>query len=435
MSDAASVPRLEAEDGDWGRTSTPDDPLARPMTSPSPPDGGSRPGGVGWDSPAVAGGNGAPTPFLGGEAVDATGDDPAGLTGSRTGPADSGAEELLSRAEAQAEHLGAHAEAVRAEADRLRAEAGVLRVAVQHAAETARARAESAATSQAAVERLHSTLLAEADAVRVELASIRAEVVSIREVLRAEIDAGVADVRRMRAEVQRLWPETEKLAAELRLLLAGTGPTRPADRGRPEATGSTQPAHRGAGGPSEAGHRNGWGGPGGLRHESTWGEDVERVRRWRAEGGDGPAEGDAGGAGRGGAGSLVERERAELLREIWDAVSGDVTSPAGRRPAVEPAAPAGDPLRPPWPPEESGGHGQVADDRPAPLGLADALFRDELASGDPERGRTAQPLIGSGGWQQPPPADPGATRAIDPDPRVPSPSSAPGRRRRRFRPE
>ena len=134
------------------------------------------------------------------------------------------AEELLSRAHAQAEVLRVRAEAMRAEAEYMRSEAGAVAAAVKEEIEAASSCAESAAAeARAAAEEVRSAMRLEAAAARQDLEQMKAAAISIRRSLRAEIDAGLADSERLRAEVRRLCADTNKLAAELGLLLAAAG--------------------------------------------------------------------------------------------------------------------------------------------------------------------------------------------------------------------
>lgn len=139
------------------------------------------------------------------------------------------AEELLSRAQAQAELLRVHAEHMRAEAEHMRAEAAALQAALSTEVEAAGVGTESAVSeARAAAEELRSAIQLEAAAARQQLEQVKAEATSIRRLLRAEVDAGLADAERLRGEVRRLCAETNKLAAELAMLLAGRAPDEPA---------------------------------------------------------------------------------------------------------------------------------------------------------------------------------------------------------------
>jgi hypothetical protein len=157
---------------------------------------------------------------------------------SLAGQAQVEAEELLSRAQAQAELLRVHAEAMRAEAECMRAEAGALRAAVREEADAAASCADSVTDARAAAEELRAAMQLEAVAAREEFEQMRAETLSIRRLLRAEIDAGLADAERLRGEVRRLCHDANQLAAELGQLFAPattvddeTGTT--GDAGRP----------------------------------------------------------------------------------------------------------------------------------------------------------------------------------------------------------
>ena len=276
------------------------------------------------------------------------------------------AEDLLSRAHMQAELLRVNAEAVRAEAECLRAEAAALRATLRDEVELARSHVEVAAQRHTEADDVRRNLLAEADAARAEFERTRTEAMSIRRLLRAEIDAGLADAQQMRSEVQRLWAETDKLAAELRLLCARAAGT---SDGR-EVTDDAPPMAGAA--------------PAGPQADDDGGSAAPA-----------PA-----------ASPDVDRNVAELLNEIWDAVSEELSPRLGRHLGARPVDPGGD---------------DDPEDRP-----------DQDRAVD--RTGAAQPLIGSGGWRStgtpspdaaPPDREPGHDEDSPPAPGI-------GRRRRRF---
>ncbi|MDQ3898481.1 MAG: hypothetical protein M3326_14765 [Actinomycetota bacterium] len=256
------------------------------------------------------------------------------------------AEELLSRAQAQAELLRVHAEAMRAEAEYMRAEAAAVRAAVRDEAEAASARAESAvAEARAAAEELRSAMQLEAGAARQDFEQTRAEAMSIRRLVRAELDAALADAERLRGDIRRLCADTNKLGAELGLLLARAGAVE-------EPVGSEAD-----GGPIEDWA---WTDPGGVPAAS--GVEPEP-------------------------GPPLDKNLAELLRQMWDAASGEQAT-AVETPDEQPEGPVG-----PW-----------------------------------GARRASQPLIGSGGWHAKGAAAPGPGE--EPDDAAGQPP--PVRRRRRF---
>lgn len=206
-----------------------------------------------------------------------------------TARAHADAEDLLSRAQAQVELLRVHAEAVRAEAECLRAEAAALRTAARDEVETAGLHADSTSQMHATADKLLAAVEDEVDAARDEFERMRTEALSIRRLLRAEIDAGLADVQKLRGEVQRLSAKTDKLAAELRLLLL-----------RPGAAGVTEDPL--------------------VDARARAATDV------RPEAAHPPQ----------------EEQMTELLRKIWDAASTEAGNVPARRSSGEPATPTVD---------------------------------------------------------------------------------------------
>jgi hypothetical protein len=385
---------------------------------------------------------GSAEPETGGRYPGAPGDDPhvddllsmvRSYVESLTVQARADAEELLSHAHVQAELLRVRAEAVRAEAECLRAEAAALRSSVKEEAEAARARAESAAQTYSDAEDLRAAMHRETDDAREEFTRMRTEAMAIRRLLRAEVDAGLADTERMRGEVQRLWAETDKLAAVLRLLSAGAETAgSPVDTSMESGTWA-QPDRSGAwaeellsGAPAPqpqldtAAPSNGRGiGVGGERRPPTTGASEEPQDSYApGQSGDAGVVGErAPDAERGPQQSVSEPDRgglpldrnaAEFLRESWDAASGESTR--GRRFTGNPVSSPGSVGAPP--PEGGPVSGGLAPGVVAPQGNGK---------------RVSQPLIGSGGWRQGQPRGPEAVQ--DDAPPEPPPSS---RRRRRF---
>lgn len=329
------------------------------------------------------------------------------------------AEELLSRAHSQAELLRVHADAMRAEADCLRAEAAAVLGAVRHDADASRSFTESvAAHASAAAEEFRSAVQLEVDAARQEFERMRTEALFIRRVLRAELDAGLADVDRMRGEVQRLCAETNKLAAELGLLFAAGGSEQIAVAGDP---GGRPPDARPSNGPA----------PGAEAHAASddpWTSD-------RPAGGDdsqtsaspfSPDEGAASGRRLDAAGTPSDSNVAELLRQIWDAAStglgrlsddGSIGTP-GWATADDPAGSS-----------DSEGF-ETGEREPGEAGaqarVAASLGEHEVGTVDGRRGW--EPLIGSGGWRATEAAAPAAPEAGE----FAASPPPPGRRRRRF---
>ena len=262
------------------------------------------------------------------------------------------AEELMSRAHAQAELLRVHAEAMRAEAEHMRAEAGALQTAVRAEVDAASSCTEVAVSeARAAAEELRSAIQLEAATARQQLEQVKAEVTSICRLWRAELDAGLADAERLRGDVRRLCVETNKLATELAMVLAGRAPDDelPADPLRVAPDDTLSPV--GDGGPEESS---------GVLTAAA-----------------GPMQAQA---------PELDGNIAELLRKLWDAAYG-TGSPSSETSADEPDEPPG-----PW------------------GGL-----------------RSAQPLIGSGGWQAKEAAAPEVGLRAGDEPMLPAPV---GRRRR-----
>jgi hypothetical protein len=360
------------------------------------------------------------------------------------------AEELLSRAQSQAELLRVHAEAIRVEADRLRAEAAALRTEVLHNAEASGSSADSMAEhARAAAEEFRSTVQLEVDAARKEFDRMTTEARFVRRVLRAEIDAGLVDVDRMRDDVQRLCAETNKLAAELRLLFAADGLNEmgvpgeashsshvaPSNKpGRDTTTGASEPDGSQPGfaaeddgremspGSTEAPGAGGHAVPSGC---SPRGDQVqaEAPPAWLPQ-----VEGAKGGPERHLAGKHVDDDLAELLRQIWDAASeylGKLCEDPASHPSGWPTAdgPNRSPALGPFERREGD-----SDELP-PEGPVDTLFEKEQVSRSVGDFRGAEALIGSGGWRarQTPSAPAGSEAGEGATP--PPPFS---RRRRRF---
>lgn len=188
------------------------------------------------------------------------------------------AEDLLSRAQSHVDLLRAHAEAVRAEAECLRAEAAALRSAARDEVEAASSHAETTTEMHATAQKLLAAVQDEVDAARDQFERMRTEALAIGRLLRAEIDAGLADVQRLGGDVERVSAQTDKLAAELRLILA-----RLAAAGAPEGPLVDARAVRG---------------------------EVTRPRN--------------------------EEQLAELLGQIWDRASTEARSVSARRSSGEP---------------------------------------------------------------------------------------------------
>ena len=240
------------------------------------------------------------------------------------------ADELLSRAHAEAELLRARAEAVRAEAECLRAEAAALRIAVRDDAEATSERAESVARTHAAAEELRAAMQREADAMRDEFERMRAEGMAIRGLLRAEAEAGVV-ARERSVEVQRARAEADKLAAVLRLLSPGDEAT-----GRPDEPG------------------------------------IDSADEWSVSA---PDHGEI----------PLDRDGAALLREIWQVVSAESTrgprsahSPVPSPGSEDAPAPgAGPSVGAPWPAVES----SEPPDHIAPMGGPKRASQPLIGSG------------------------------------------------------
>ena len=268
------------------------------------------------------------------------------------------AEELLSRAHAQAELLRVQVEAMRAEAEYMRSEAG-LAAAVRDEVEAARSCAEAAAAeARAAGEELRSAMQLDVAAARQELEQMSAAAMSIRRSLRAEIDAGLADAGRLRGEVRRLCADTNKLAAELGLLLAAAG-------GADDRTGAEGDAGPVDEWPSTESH-----GAGGVESDEGPSESPS-------------APGATAGPRTGAAPPPSDTNVAELLRQIWDAASANQST------AMEA-------------PEEPEGP-------TAPLGGLRAA-QPLIGSGGWRAKETAAPDVGQGAGEAAPPPSPGRRR-------------------------
>lgn len=366
---------------------------------------------------------------------------------SMTVQARADAEELLSRAHAQAELLRVRAEAVRAEAECLRAEAAALRIAVRDDAEAANERAKSAAQTHAAAEELRALMQREADAAREEFERMRTEAMAIRRLLRAEVDAGVFDTERTRAEIQRLWAETDKLAVVLRRVSAGAETTgslvetsiESGIRGQAGRRGTDAEEHRlrsPAPGPRPvqppldgAEPASGLGSgvveerlrepttflgdhtqpdlpPGTTNDLRVVGERPPEVERAGPRSVSAPVRGEP----------QFDNNAAERLLETWEVVSAEPTRE--HRSTGDPVpSPGFVGARAPEPGPVSGG--------PSPA--VEAPHPSALVAPQGGGTRSSQPLIGSGGWQQK--HAPG-THAVPGD-ASPLPASTP--RRRRFR--
>lgn len=139
------------------------------------------------------------------------------------------AEDLLSRAQSHVDLLRAHAEAVRAEAECLRAEAAALRSVARDEVEAASSHAGTTTEMHATAQKLLAAVQDEADAARDQFERMRTEALAIGRLLRTEIDTGLADVQQLGGDVERVSAQTDKLAAELRLLLARLAAARPSE--------------------------------------------------------------------------------------------------------------------------------------------------------------------------------------------------------------
>lgn len=339
------------------------------------------------------------------------------------------AEELLSRAHAHANVLRVHAEAARAEAQALRAEAAALRRAsADQAAAATSFVAALTAEMEATAKDLRSSMESKADEARAEVERLGREAMSLRRLLRAEIDAGLADIQQMRAEVQGVWAETEKQAAGLRLLSARAGAAVTLDELRVDTTGDKGLGRSDDPRPSPAPTAA-------VRHEvsrpgadTRAAGDVEGERRTTngrlddfrraiaveveqrlaqvyAETGD-RREGAGARTGQHHDGLRPQIDVGGLLREIWDAAYAELA------PATEGA-------------EMPSDHG----DR-TPPGSVEAPPTEHPDGRHTNRSRAFEPLIGSGGWRAG--RGPGSDASTD-DPVHPAPPSPGVDRPRRFR--
>lgn len=341
-----------------------------------------------------------------------------------SGRAHADAEELLSRARVHAELLRTHAEAARAEAQALRAEAAALRRAAGDEAATANSRAEALrAHAQAVAEEFRLAMEDQAGAARTEVERLRTEAMSLRRLLKAEIDAGLADRERLRAEVQGLWAEAERVAAELRLLsrsdeaaaplrveVTGQGGGRPSDGRLPAPPAPVTPSAGGNFGdvpaPVEAGRA-----PSPIAAPRTASGRLEDLRRAiaveveqrlaevYAEPEDGLATAAAG-PGYHDANPVAPRlDVGKLLKDIWEAAYTELT-------------------------QTPGGAGMPDNGHRSGHGTVQAPPSEHLVHRHLEEERPPEPLIGSGGWRArptptsatPPSDDPGGGEAAFPPP-------------------
>ena len=356
------------------------------------------------------------------------------------------AEELLSRARAQAELLRVHAEAARAEAESLRAEAAALRRAARDEAAAAGARAEAViAQLHASAEAFRSAMEVEADAARSEVERSKTEAASLRHLLQADIDTGLEETEQMRSQLQALWAETGKLAAQLRLLSdraeaagapdgPGSDPSRAA--ADTQVMGPVAEPGRQANGRQDELHRamvvgveqrvadtsrrtEGSLAMVGENRRPIHGRNG-RETAWLPSAGETAAASTPAGlphvaeaeADRPTDPVLPQLDVGKLLREIWDAAYMESTRLSER------GFPAGPPM-------------QQGDESPEGGGQA---FTDLPVGGDPGRPKASEPLIGSGGWRA-------STARTSPDVSVDapvdrqsiSPPEEPGRPGRGFR--